>query len=76
MGFLMRKTQMLLNPFNSLRPLFARVCLPTPRSGCEASLNRRHHRKSASTDLNVLPYAELSLTKPHTPRSTATLQSA
>jgi len=71
----MRKTQLLLNPFNSLRPLFARVCLPTPRSDCEASLNRRHHRNSTSIDLNLLPYAELSLTKPPTPRSTAALQS-
>jgi len=59
MGFLMRNTPMLLNPFKSLRPLFAQVCLPTPRSGCEAPLNRRRHRKSTNLDPNLLPYAEL-----------------
>jgi hypothetical protein len=50
---------MLLNPFNSLPVLFAQVCLTTPRSCCEAPLNRRYHGKSTRVDLNLLSYAEL-----------------
>ena len=72
----MRKTQMLVDPFNSLLAVFAQLCLLIPRSRCQAPLHRRHHRKSTSVDLNLLPYAELSLTKRDTPRSTAILQSA
>jgi hypothetical protein len=76
MGFLLRKTQMLVDPFNSLLAVFAELCLLIPKNRCQTPLHRHHHRKSTSVDLNLLPYAELSLTKRHTPRSTAILQSA
>ena len=72
----MRKTQMLVNPFYCLQAVFAQVCLLTPKSRSQTPLHPSHHRKSTDVDLNLLPSAELSLTKRHNPRCSATLQSA
>ena len=71
----MKKTQSLLSPFNSQPAVFARVCLPAPKTGSEAALRRRHHGKSIGADLNLHPLPILSLTKHHTLRCCAALQS-
>ena len=72
----MRKTPMLLSPFNSQADVFAGVCLAAKRSCSKTPLRRSHHRTSTDVDLKFLPYAERSLTQRHTPRYCATLQSA
>jgi hypothetical protein len=38
MGFLLRKTQMLVDPFNSLLAVFAQLCLLIPGSCADARL--------------------------------------
>jgi len=76
MGFLVRKTQMRVNLFYCLQAVFAQLCLLTPKSCSQTPWHRRHHRKSTAVDLNRLPNATLSLTKRHTARYCATLQSA
>jgi hypothetical protein len=50
----MRKTQMLLRPFNSQPAVFARVYLPVPKTGSKAALHRRHHGKSISVELDFI----------------------
>ena len=75
MGFFMRKTQMLLSPFNSQPAVFARVCLLAPKSGSKTPLHRSHHRKSTNVELNLLPLLDLSLTHHHPRRRSATLKS-
>jgi hypothetical protein len=59
MGFLVRKTPMLLCPCNSQADVLARVCLAAKRSCSKTPWHRRHHRKSTSVDLKFLPHAEL-----------------
>jgi hypothetical protein len=76
MGFLVRKTQMLSYLLSSQPAVFARVYLPVRRTDCEAPSQCGNHGKSVGVQLNLLPYAELSLTKRHTPRRCNTLQSA
>ncbi len=71
----MKKTAPLLSPLNSLPAIFARVCLPALKSGSQAASHRRHHGKSIAAELNLHPLIVLSLTKRHTPRRSATLQS-
>jgi hypothetical protein len=80
----MTKTQPPVSPFNSQPAVFPWVCLPTDRqaglpvqrSGSQAPLRRRHHRKSIGAERDLHPYADLSLTKRHTLRGCAALQSA
>ena len=55
----MKKTYSLLSPFNSTcQPaVFARVCLRVRKTGAEAPLRRRHHRKSIGAELDLHPHA-------------------
>ena len=84
MGFLMSKIHSLVNPFHSQPALFARVCLPAPwqaglpwrRTSSEATLHLGNNGKSIGVELNLHPYADLSLTRRHTLRCSATLQNA
>ena len=62
--------------FLLLQAVFAQVCLLTPKCRSQTPSHPSHHRKFTNVDLNLLPSAELSLTKRHNPRCSATLQSA
>jgi len=73
MGFLMTKTYSLLSPFHSHPAVFARVRLPWRRTGSEATLRRRHHRKSVGVYLNLLPLFDLFRLRRTTLRAAAPL---
>ena len=64
----MRKTQMVVDPFNSLVAAFAQLCLLTPRSGWDARWYPRNHRKFLGTNLDLHRHANRSLPSYRTPR--------
>jgi len=70
-----RKTQPLLSPFNSQADVFAQVYQLKPKSCSQALVHCSHHRKSSGVDLDVLSYAERSLTKRHAARCSVTFKS-
>ncbi len=74
----MKKPYSLLSPFNSqLSTCGLRTGVSAcAKTGAEASLRRRHHRKPIGAERDLHPHADLSLTKRHTLLGCAALQSA
>ena len=72
----MKKTYSLLSPFNSNLSTCG-LCTGVSAGANGASpLRRRYHRKSIGAERDLQSHADLSLTKRHTLRGCAALQSA